>query len=134
MFNRSKTWATVLLLAVFLAGGAAGWATARWRANLDRPRRGPEGMAAYLARQLDLSATQRDSIRAILERHHPDMEGIWSTVRPRLDSLRAVIDQEIGRQLSADQRQRYAQLVAELQHRNRGGDSAAAKPQQGGHP
>ena len=133
MFSRSKTWATILLVVVFLAGGAAGWAAAHWRGSMDRPRRGPEGMAAYLARRLDLSTAQRDSIRAILERHHPDMEGIWSTVRPRLDSLRAVIDQEIGRQLSADQRQRYTQLVAEMQHRNRGGDSAAAKPQQG-HP
>ncbi len=90
-------------------------------------------MAAYLAHHLGLSATQRDSIRAILERHHPDMEGIWSSVRPRLDSLRKAIDLEIGSQLTPDQRQRYTQLVTELQHRNRGGDSAAAKPQQG-HP
>ena len=133
MFSRSKTWATVLLVAVFLAGGAAGWGAARWRGTMDRPRRGPEGMAAYLAQHLDLTTAQRDTIRSILERHHSDMEGIWNTVRPRLDSLRGVIDQEIGRQLTADQRQRYKQLVAELQHRTRGGDTAAAKPQQG-HP
>src|SRR5437773_9094181 len=29
MFNRSKAWAAVLLAAVFVAGGAAGWGIAR---------------------------------------------------------------------------------------------------------
>jgi hypothetical protein len=133
MFSRSKAWATVLLIAVFIAGGAAGWVAANWRRGPDRPLRGPDAMAAYLARQLDLSAAVRDSIRAILERHHPDMEGILSAVRPRIDSLRGVMDQEIGRLLTADQRQHYAQLMADVRHRTRGGDSTPAHPQPG-HP
>jgi hypothetical protein len=80
--------------------------------------RGPDGMAEYLARRLDLSATQRDSVQAGLGRHHAEMQAIWRTVRPRLDSLRAVVNEEIRTQLTPAQQERYTQLLAELEHQH----------------
>jgi hypothetical protein len=75
-------------------------------------------MAAYLARRLDLSASQRDSVRGVIGRHHADMQDIWRAVRPRLDSLRAVVNEEIRTQLTPVQQERYTRLLAELEHQH----------------
>jgi hypothetical protein len=114
MFSQSRTWAAALLVAVFLAGGATGWAVSR--ATLVMPPRGggPDALTAYLARRLDLDAAQQDAVRAVLTRHHTEMQAIMSSVRPRLDSLRNTVRAEITAQLTPPQRERYARLLAEL--------------------
>ena len=116
MFSQSRIWAAALLVAVFLAGGAAGWALSR--ATLVMPPRGggPDALTAYLARRLDLDAAQQDAVRAVLTRHHTEMQAIMSSVRPRLDSLRATVRAEITAQLTPPQRDRYARLLKELEH------------------
>jgi hypothetical protein len=116
MFSQSRTWAAALLVAVFLAGGATGWAVSR--AMLVMPPRGggPDALTAYLARRLDLDAAQQDAVRAVLTRHHTEMQAIMSSVRPRLDSLRTTVRAEITAQLTPPQRERYARLLAELEH------------------
>jgi hypothetical protein len=94
--------------------------------------RGPDGMAVYLARRLELSPEQRESVRAGLARHHGDMQAIWRTVRPQLDSLRAVVNEEIRTQLTPAQQERFARLLAELEHqheRHRRTDSTTTKGQ-----
>ena len=73
-----STWkAGILLLAAFILGGAVGGAvTARvahhsfWEG---KPRDRMEGYLRLLGENLDLSSAQRDSVRAILERHRGDM-------------------------------------------------------------
>ncbi len=138
MFNRSKAWALGLLAAVFAAGIGAGWGLQAWAESHEgaRPggggRRGPDAMVAYLARELDLTPPQRDSVRAVFSRHRSEMEAIWREVHPRLDSLRAVMNREISAQLAPDQQARYQRLIAELEHRHRMGDSAAGKTEAGG--
>jgi hypothetical protein len=67
-----------------------------------------------LARRLDLDAAQQDAVRAVLTRHHTEMQAIMSSVRPRLDSLRNTVRAEITAQLTPPQRERYARLLAEL--------------------
>jgi hypothetical protein len=116
MFSQSRTWAAALLVAVFLAGGATGWAVSR--AMLVMPPRGggPDALTAYLARRLDLDAAQQDAVRAVLTRHHTEMQAIMGSVRPRLDSLRTTVRAEITAQLTPPQRERYARLLAELEH------------------
>jgi hypothetical protein len=123
MFSRSKTWAIALLVAVFAAGGATGWAAEVW--SRGGPRFGPrprppnpDRMADFLARRLELSATQRDSVRALLARHNADMQAIWASVRPRFDSLRAVVHTEINALLTPPQRDRHARLLDELEHQH----------------
>jgi hypothetical protein len=116
LLTRSKTLAVTLLLAVFVAGGVAGWALGS-RHSMPRPGgRGPDAMAAFLTRRLDLSATQRDSVRTILARHDPEMRGILRVIRPRMDSLRAALHAEIAAQLTPAQRRQHARLMAELEH------------------
>jgi Spy/CpxP family protein refolding chaperone len=116
MFSQSRAWAAALLVAVFLAGGATGWAVSR--ATLVMPPRGggPDALTSYLARRLNLDAAQQDAVRAVLTRHHTEMESIMSSVRPRLDSLRTTVRAEITAQLTPPQRERYARLLAELEH------------------
>jgi len=130
LFTRSKALAVTLLLAVFLAGGAAGWALGTRFPHRRPPGRGPEAMAAFLYRRLDLSATQRDSVREIFARHHPEVRAIYSSLRPRMDSLRAVLRGEINAQLTPAQRERYARLLNEIEHqheRHEHRDSAMTK-------
>lgn len=118
MLGRSRTWAVALLTAVFLAGGAAGWALAK-RGAADPPRGGgPDAIASYLGRRLDLTPVQRESVRAVFVRHHEEMQAIWGTVRPRLDSLRTVVRTEVNAQLTPDQQARYARLLADLEHQH----------------
>jgi uncharacterized membrane protein len=116
LFTRSKTLAVLLLLAVFVAGGVAGW-TFGSRYSMPGPGgRGPEAMAGFLTRRLDLSAAQRESVRTIFARHDPEMRAILSLIRPRMDSLRAALHAEIAAQLTPAQREQHARLMAELEH------------------
>lgn len=118
MLGRSRAWAVALLAAVFLAGGAGGWALGRHRPGGGGSSRGgsPDAIAAYLARRLDLTPAQQDSVRAVFVRHHAEMQTIWGAVRPRLDSLRAAVRTEVNAQLTPDQQARYARLLADLEH------------------
>lgn len=131
MLNRSKAQAVALLLAVFLAGGAAGWGAATWRAD-PRPRRGPQAMVEFLDGRLHLTAAQRDSVLAVITRHHAEVEAIWREVHPRYDSLRAQMRREISAQLTPAQQELYARLIAELEHQHQAGDSAKSKPDAAG--
>src|SRR5438034_2262700 len=67
-------------------------------------------MVAHLAKELGLSATQQDSVRAVLERHRAEMDTLWHLVHPRVDSLRATIHREINAQLTPAHRAATATL------------------------
>ena len=125
ILNQSKAQAVGLLIAVFLAGGAAGWGAAAWRRD-PRSRHGPEAMVEFLDGKLHLSAAQRDSVRAVILRHHAEVEAIWREVHPRYDSLRAQMRREISAQLTPAQQEQYARLIAELEHQ-RQADSAKSQ-------
>ena len=84
-------------------------------------------MVKYLSAELHLSDTQKDSVRAILARHRPEMEALWREVHPRFDSIRTVIRGEISGQLTAVQREAYVRLLAEQEHQHQKQDSANAK-------
>ena len=125
MFNRSKAWAVALIALVFVAGGATGWGIAT--ARDPHGRRGPVAMVNYLGDELRLSDAQKDSVRAILARHRPEMEALWREVHPRFDSIRTVIRGEISGQLTPAQREGYVRLLAEQEHQRQRQDSANAK-------
>ncbi len=126
LFTRSRTLAALLLVAVFVAGGVAGWALGS-KAHLPRSGgRGPDAMTAFLARRLNLSDSQRDSVRAIFARYNPEMRSLLNAVRPRMDSVRTALHAEIDAQLTPAQREHHARLRAELEHHRQGrsrGDS-----------
>jgi len=131
MPNRSKLSAVALLAVVFLAGGAAGWGLSEVTERDDRPKgRGPDAMVAYMTRELKLSPAQADSVRAAFARHRPEIQALWGQVRPRFDSIKAVVRAEIDAQLTPEQRAQHQRLVEEAEHHRRG-DSTKAKPEGG---
>ena len=133
--NRSKFAAVALLAAVFLAGGAAGWAL---RESTDHDRRGrgrgrgPDAMVAYLSKELKLTPAQSDSVRAIFARHRAEIEALWAQARPRFDSIKTRVRAEIDAQLTPEQRAQHQRLVEEAEHHRRG-DSTKAKSEGGRH-
>lgn len=119
MFSRSKIWATALLLAVLIAGGAAGWAGSTWlRRSGPRMGRSPTAMAQFLARRLELTPEQQDSVRAILVRSNARQQAMWREVRPRFDSLRAAVRAEINALLTPAQQELHQRLLTELEHQH----------------
>jgi Spy/CpxP family protein refolding chaperone len=111
MFDRSKLWATGLLVAAFAAGVAAGVASSAWGGPHRGDRRGPPGQEASfldrLDRDLKLSPAQRDSVSAILKRYDEPMRELWRRGRQQLDSMRLRVRTEIGTVLSPEQQARY---------------------------
>src|SRR5207247_1176627 len=128
-------------------GRVAAW-WPRWRPRLSRgfwwvaaarPCRAPKTPSAppsrgggtdarvnYQDDHLRLSDAQKDSVRAILARHRPEMEALWREVHPRFDSIRTVIRGEISGQLTPAQRAEYVRLLAEQEHQRQRQDSANA--------
>jgi hypothetical protein len=126
MLSRSKIAALALLALVFVAGGAAGWGVREGGRCESRGRRGPDAMVDRLTRELSLTPAQRDSVRVIFERHHPEFEALWAGVRPRFDSLKTIVRTEVATQLSPDQQARYQRLLEDAEHHRRG-DSTKTK-------
>jgi len=126
MPDRSQAWAVALLVAVFLAGGAAGYWLRDSTGERPEPRMRETGaMVAYLTRELGLTPAEQDSVRAILQRHRAEVEALWRAVHPRFDSLRDVMRREISSQLTTEQQQRYRDLIARLERKRAHPDSAA---------
>lgn len=128
MPNRSQAWAAALLVAVFLAGGAAGyWFRDYSYGERPEPRMRDTGaMVTYLTHQLGLDAAEQESVRVVLRRHRAEVEAAWRDVHPRFDSLRAVMEAEISARLRPTQQQRYRDLVTRLARQREHGDSTTA--------
>lgn len=107
----SRLGAGLLLVAVFVAGAIAGGAfEAAHLLGPRRPPRGPDGFVRHLADELSLSTPQQDSVRAILQRHKPQMDSAWAEMRPRVETLRETIRSEIAAQLDSAQRVKFDDL------------------------
>ena len=121
MLNRSTTWAVTFLVATFAAGLAVGaggralWVRYASAAAPERAR-GLDRLMDELNAELRLGAVQRDSVRAILQRHRTRMTAVWETVRPRFDSMRAQMDSEVARQLTPEQQAKYRDHVTRYRH------------------
>ncbi len=121
MLNRSTIWAVVFLVATFAAGIAVGaggralWVRRASAASPDRER-GLDRMMAELNEELRLDPAQRDSVRAIIQRHRTRMTAVWETVRPRFDSMRAQMDSEVAGQLTPEQQGKYRDHVTRYRH------------------
>ena len=127
MLKQSPGWAIASLVAAFVAGGLVGWGVStrvghgRWHGGPGEfgggPPFGPRGVHSFLKRELDLTPAQEDSVRAVFERHRPQMEALWRVTRPRFDSLRAAVDSEIAAQLTPAQRTRWQEMMRRMNDR-----------------
>jgi capsule polysaccharide export protein KpsE/RkpR len=75
-----------------------------------------------LGTELDLSEAQKDSVRAVLERHQPAMDSLWESIRPLLQSERQAIRDQIHALLSAEQQAKYTALQRQDSLRRAEGD------------
>lgn len=110
--NRTRARASLLLLAVLLAGAALGWLANEefGRSGRDR-KRGVEYYVQRLSDDLALSAAQQDSVRVILERRRADIDSLWADAHPRFETVRNRAHAEVERVLSDAQRVKYREGV-----------------------
>ena len=111
--------ATLLLVAVFLAGVGVGVVGPRLLGQRRGGRPNPDRVVDMLDRRLHLRAVQRDSVRAVLERHRAEVDSVWAAFRPRFDSVQKAIAREIEAQLDPGQRDKFAELRKEFEQRRR---------------
>ena len=123
MIPRSRLGAVALLGAAMAFGGLVGGIAVSAAEHRDGgPIAHKHGRDAYMARlteELRLSTEQQDSIRSVLDRHRPQMDSMWQEVRPRFDSVRAIMRGEIRAQLSAEQQTMYQQMIERREREQR---------------
>jgi Spy/CpxP family protein refolding chaperone len=125
MVTGKQIGAAALLLATFAAGGVIGRASARWTGTgsrqrsegVERPRgsggeRRGGGFVAMLQRELTLTPAQKDSVQTILRHWDPAMRAVYDGMRPRFDSLRALVHADIMQVLTADQKAAFQRWSA----------------------
>jgi Spy/CpxP family protein refolding chaperone len=118
--------AALLLGLAFVLGVVTGAAATRLAGDHDGPPpRGRRGAwyLEHLSRGLDLSASQRDSVKAVLDRYGPGMEAIMDEMRPRLDSVRGEMRAEIVRHLTDDQKEEFERMRQHQRNRAGGADA-----------
>ena len=113
--SRSSFGAALLLLATFVLGGLVGGAATsvadrRAHGRLAADHRRP-GFVERLTADLDLSAAQRESVQAVLNRHQPAMDSLWRFIRPQFQSEREAIRREIAALLTPGQQARYTTMI-----------------------
>jgi Spy/CpxP family protein refolding chaperone len=104
-----------MLLLAALAGAAIG-ATAshglHLRGHGGGRGHGDDRYVEMLSGELGLTDSQKDSVRAILERRRPGIDSIWSEVAPQMQAWREGVREEIRALLTPEQQSRYADFTA----------------------
>src|SRR5512136_789244 len=109
--RRLHLWTALVLVAVFAAGAATG-AGVTWALRPPHPRGGPPpagGIPPFVAR-LGLSPEQEARVRAIAERHRPELEAAIQETFPRLRAVQDEVDREIRAVLTPEQAARFDEL------------------------
>ena len=125
--QRSKGFAVVLLLVVFLAGAAVGYTADHAMRGRSHPR-GDRGRPSIdrMATELGLTPAQRAGFDSIMERRRNQMRELYKPIQPQLDSLmkvgRAISDsthEQLKRLLNPEQQAKLDRMRDEM--RRRGG-------------
>ncbi|MSR06823.1 MAG: hypothetical protein EXR93_07150 [Gemmatimonadetes bacterium] len=123
MVTKSRLWATVLLISTFGAGAVVGGgATKVWRdrhpperSQADRgPRDRERGFVATLSRELNLSETQKDSVKTMLRKYDPAFRAVMDGTRPKFDSLRGLVHADIKGVLDREQQDGFTRWAAHM--------------------
>jgi hypothetical protein len=104
-----------LLIATFVLGGLVGGAATtladRSTHRKHDPRAPRPSFVDRLARDLELTNPQHDSIQSVLDRHQPAMDSLWQKMRPQFESERQLIRKEINALLTPEQQAKYSALI-----------------------
>ncbi|MDH5196138.1 MAG: hypothetical protein OEY20_02665, partial [Gemmatimonadota bacterium] len=111
---------------VAVGTGVSAVASDRSPERAERERRPRESYSDRLGRELLLTQVQRDSVTRIIDGYQDSMSTMWESLRPRTDSIRTAIRQNIMDLLDDTQQDRYRAYM----HRT---DSVRAAREAGGH-
>jgi hypothetical protein len=129
---KSRLVAGVVIVLVFLAGGAVGFFV-----HHEVPRHGfpglgmggPPGpppqvkgwMLQRLDRELGLNAAQHARIDSVLTRRESDIRALMAEARPRFESIAARTRAEIQAVLTPEQQQKFAEITKRFDERRQRG-------------
>jgi Spy/CpxP family protein refolding chaperone len=131
--QRSKTFAALLLLVVFLAGGALGYTADKILRDRSHSR-GDRGRPSIdrMARELGLTPAQRAGFDSIMDSRRKQMHELYKPIQPQLDSLmklgHAIGDsthEQLKRLLNPEQQAKLDRMREEMRRR---GDHRGSGP------
>lgn len=83
------------------------------------PRHGMVGGPMEMfSRELDLSAGQKEKMKAIFEKYQPEMDKVMEASRPKMDAVRQRLKAEINTVLTPEQRKKMEEMEARFDPRN----------------
>jgi uncharacterized membrane protein len=103
--RRLPLWTALVLLGVFLAGGAAGAGVAHYLRGPRHPMRG--AMLPPPLADVGLSPEQAEKARAIYERHRPEIEAVIQESFPRVRAIQDRAEAEVRALLTPEQAVRF---------------------------
>ena len=119
----SRGRAIVLIMLVFVVGAAFGFALTRALTDdsLSSKRRRPATarIVKWLDKELDLSASQRQSVTLIVGKTLAEMREVRRAYRPKVSEIEERAKANIRELLTAEQTERFNRLMAELEKRRR---------------
>ncbi len=114
--QRSKSFALLVVLATFVAGIALGFTGDRL---LDRDKHGRRDRPSRdrIAKELNLTATQRAQFDSITTSRRTQMRELFKAIRPQMDSLQAIAKvigdsthEQLKRVLNSDQAKKFDEM------------------------
>ena len=123
--QRSKTFAALLLLVVFLAGGALGYTADKFLRDRGHSR-GDRGRPSIdrMARELGLTPAQRAGFDSIMDSRRKQMHELYKPIQPQLDSLMKVghaigdsTHEQLKRLLNPEQQAKLDRMREEMRRR-----------------
>lgn len=114
---RSVRLVTAMLLVVtFAAGTLTGVGISVWLRHDHRRPPPPPMFASLPLEDLDLSGEQRDKVRAILDRHRPEIEAAVRETFPKVQAINEQTEREVKEILTDAQKQRLEELKQRRKH------------------
>src|SRR5262245_14421344 len=126
MVTGKQFGAAALLIATFAVGAVAGRASYRWtspdRGPRERAESGRSGgggrpsrdFVSRMQREVNLTPSQKDSVKAIIRKWDPSMRAVYDGMRPQFDSLRALVHADIMQVLTEDQKATFTRWIARM--------------------
>jgi Spy/CpxP family protein refolding chaperone len=117
MNNKYRSWIVLSLLVAFAAGVLGGIFAERiffHPRHHTRDQRSPSHPPDLeeMARELGLSAEQRESIRQIFERNDSTFKELYTEMHKRLSAIRTEIKNQIDAVLTPEQKQKMEAIIA----------------------
>lgn len=120
---KTRTSATLVLLATFLLGGITGavgyylYARRVGATGRDGGRPSPHHIVEELARALTLDASQKEKLQAIITESRERYRALSDQVRPQYDEIRRQTREQIRQILREDQKPGLEEFFRELDKR-----------------